>query len=632
MCGIAGVVRPESGDDRIAADLERMRPGIASRGPDGHGMLHRSGVGLLNTRLAVIDLETGDQPVWNESRDVACVFNGEIYNFRQLRRDLADNGHELATRGDTEVLVHLYEDHGPDFVHHLHGMYAFALYDLRRRRVVLARDRFGIKPLYVAAVPGGTAFASSIASLLALGVPGDPDEAAIAEYLRFYKVPEPRTAYRAIRALLPGHVRTIEVDRGIEVSTRFYRPAVRDPAQAADGCPAEAETTARYRFREAVASHLVADVEVGAFLSGGIDSSLVVAEAQRQSARPLRTYAFGFSGSSAHDEAPFAAEVARHLGTRHETLELAATPEALVRRALAATQQPFAVASFLPLLELSERAARDVKVVLTGDGGDEVGLGYPWYRWSRLAARLAVRGKANGRLESSLRAVERRVSRRPALGGLRRAVKFTRGAVQGAARASDVWRYDLTADEALALLAPEHREGARRGPPRSPTEAAWTVGVGDVGALRLADLEVLLRDEMLPKLDRAGMAHGLESRVPLLDDRFVDAMLAVPAERHLDHPRGKSLLRSWAGELLPGVDFERPKHGFDVPVQGWLDGSLRSDVERLLLQPGSSSGLIDAGAAHGVVRRMRAGVPGAGHTLYAMLVAALWFEQAGLAG
>jgi asparagine synthase (glutamine-hydrolysing) len=621
MCGIAGIIQPTANDQQIARDLDRMGPGIASRGPDGRGQLVGQGVGLLNTRLAVIDLEGGHQPIWNEDRTVGCVFNGEIYNYVELRHSLRRAGHSFATHSDTEVLAHLYEEHGRDLVRRLHGMYAFAIHDSRQRRVLVGRDRLGIKPLYVAPLPGGMAFASSIASLLALGLSSDPDPAALAEYFRFYKVPEPRTAYGAISTLLPGHLLDIDTRTGSARVERFYRVAKPDVADLDD---ADAEGRARHALRRAVASHVTAaDVEVGAFLSGGVDSSLVVAEAQQVARRPLRTFSVTFSGAEErYDESRFAEDVARRLGARHETVRVESPPAELVRRAISAANQPFSVASFLPLLVLSEHAARELKVVLTGDGGDEVGFGYPWYRWMSWTTRPAP-APTRRAVDALFRPVERRLSSQAQLRRLRRAAKFARGALVGGAAASDTWRYDLGAGEALRLLDSEHRPSRQSHP--SPSELVWRPELGKGEALRHADLEVLLRDEMLPKLDRAGMAHGLEGRVPLLDDEFTEAMLAVPMRLHMAHPHGKALLRRWAREAVPGADFERPKHGFDVPIDVWLRSSLRADVDRLLIDP-RRKGLADRHAARAVWRRMEAGVPGAGHTVYALLMAELWFE------
>jgi asparagine synthase (glutamine-hydrolysing) len=619
MCGIAGIVDPSLALDRVEGTVERMLPGIASRGPDGVGRYCTEGVGLLHTRLAIIDLTTGDQPIWNERRTVACVFNGEIYNYRQLRADLQARGHALATTSDTEVLVHLYEDFGQDMLRHVHGMYAFAIHDTERRHVLVARDRLGIKPLYVARVGGGVAFASSIDSLLEAGAKRSIDFEALAQYLRFHEIPEPRTAYRDVRALLPGHLLAIDVRTGVAEERRFYR---RPAPSVAAGDPRDAVGRARKAFEHAVGTHLIADVEVAAFLSGGIDSSLVVGQAQRLAGRPLRTFCMSFRGSGVPDEAPFAERVAKQLGTRHETLEVSEPPGALVRRALVATQQPFAVASFLPLLLLCEQAAREVKVVLTGDGGDEVGFGYPWYGWSRATGRSPR--LRTPRVLHALRGAERRAAQYPGLRSVRRGLKFARGMFDGGARGSDAWRYDLTADEGAAALHPAHRSELVAEP--SPTERAWDGELSSVDAMRCADLEVLLRDEMLPKLDRAGMAFGLEGRVPLLDDDFVEAMLAVPASVHLAHRHGKAVLRSWAAEMVPGVDVERKKHGFDVPIHGWLEGDLRDDVDRLLLRP-SRPGLIDPGFAQRVWAQAQAHGSGAGHAIYAMLVAALWFEK-----
>jgi len=622
MCGISGVVRPTASHDQIAAQLDRMWPGISSRGPDGRGQLISHGVGLLNSRLAIIDLGGGDQPLWNEDRTVGCVFNGEIYNFVSLRESLRREGHSFTSEGDTEVLVHLYEDYGRDLVQHLHGMYAFAIHDTRKRRLLLGRDRVGIKPLYLAQLPGGIAFASSIASLLALDVSSDPDFAAIAEYFRFYKIPEPHTAYLAISTLLPGHVLDIDTRTGRGDTERFYSASNRE--KRSRGAFDDAAALAHGAMVRAVTSHvLTSDVEVGAFLSGGIDSSLVVAEAQRVVSRPLRTFSVTFAGADdRYDESRFAEDVAHRLGTIHETIRVESPPTDLVRHAIAAVHQPFAVASFLPLLALSKHAAQQVKVVLTGDGGDEIGFGYPWYRWmyyttagTRISSRRAV--------EVLLRPVERGLPG-PQLRHLRRAAHFARGAVAGGAAASDIWRYHISGSEAVGMLRRDLRPG---GDIRaSPSELVWSSELGRREALRQADLEVLLRDEMLPKLDRAGMAYGLEGRVPLLDDEFMEAMLQVPTRAHMAHPEGKGLLRRWAAEAVPGADFDRPKHGFDVPIDMWLRGSLHADVDRLLLQPGRH-GLVDYDAAQAMWGCMQAGIPGAGHTLYALLLAELWFEM-----
>ncbi|MDQ4044020.1 MAG: asparagine synthase (glutamine-hydrolyzing), partial [Chloroflexota bacterium] len=539
MCGIAGVVRCGVRRERISEDLDRMWEGIASRGPDGRGQLAEVGIGLLNARLAVIDPAGGGQPVWSEDRSIGCVFNGEIYNFQGLRVQLEQRGHRFSTCCDTEVLVHLYEERKEDLVEDLRGMYAFAIYDRKRKAVVLGRDRFGMKPLFVAKVDRGIAFASSISSLLSLGVSQDPDIAALTQYFRFLKVPEPATAYREVSSLLPGYMMEIDVVTGVA--------AIRPGAQIGgptnfSGSNGDADSVARAKacFRRAIESHLVADVNVGAFLSGGIDSSLVVAEAQSIASNPLRTFSISFPGDARYDETSRAKEVAERVGTVHETIPARSPSADDLRLAIGAAQQPFAVASFLPMLRLCETAVREVKVVLTGDGGDEVGAGYPWYRWIRWAGASRSGPLRTMIGDSLLRGLERRMSDETAGGrALRRTVKFLRGVVLGGPRASDAWRYEVTNLEARRLLRPEHRSLVPTKELRSPTELAWRDGDGGAGSLRRADLEVLLRDEMLPKVDRAGMAFGLEGRVPLLDDDFVTAMLAIPVEEHLSDPRGK---------------------------------------------------------------------------------------------
>lgn len=622
MCGIVGVVRPRATRPELGRTLDRMYSGIATRGPDGQGRLVRPGVGLLNTRLAIVDVVGGDQPIWNEDHTVGCVFNGEIYNFSYLRRRLEGLGHRFATCCDTEVLVHLYEEYGAGLVEAIHGMFSFAIYDLHRECVVIGRDRLGIKPLYVAPISGGLVFGSSIRSLLDAGVSSDPDVSALAEYLRFYKVGEPRTAYKAIRTLLPGHTMTVDAVTGLHSQEKFFQVAELSPF--VEGQDIESlEAAAHDAFRAAVKTHLSADVEVGAFLSGGVDSSLVVAEAQEIAGLPLRTYSIAFLGAHGFNEAPWAERVASHLGTNHETFEVRSAALDLLHESLDACDQPFAIASFLPMLSLSRLASKQLKVVLTGDGGDEVGFGYPWYRW----IDRTVTGRVSGRptVPATLLGMERMATRLGA-NRIRRAAKFARGAALGGPGASDAWRYDLTGDGALSLLVPEFRHAAENGSLATPTERGWAAGMNQVDALRRADLSVLLRDEMLPKVDRSTMAAGVEARVPLLDDAFVAAMVAVPSGRHMAHPSGKSLLRKWLREALPGLDLDRPKHGFDVPIQHWLRTDLRPEVERLLLAP-RRFGLIDAAAARVVWSRAEAGAPGAGHTVYAMLLAELWFER-----
>jgi asparagine synthase (glutamine-hydrolysing) len=580
------------------------------------------GVGLVNARLAVVDIPGGDQPIWNERRTVGCVFNGEIYNFSELRDLLSRRGHRLSTTCDTEVLVHLYEDVGASLVDDIHGMFSFAIYDALKEQVLIGRDRLGIKPLYLAHLSDGIAFASSIRSLLDLGVSKDPDISAIAEYLRFYKVGEPRTSYLAIRTLLPGNTMTVDVRSMQTRQNSFF--SVGDLKVAVDTTGAEAE--ARDALSAAVRSHLVADVEVGAFLSGGIDSSLVVAEAQKASTRPLRTFSIAFAGTGAFNEAPWAERVAHHLGTQHQTIEIESAPLELLHESLDACHQPFAIASVLPLLLLSKAASAHLKVVLTGDGGDEVGFGYPWYRWMDRTSRRFVRDHRNAAL--ALEWAER-LATRGASNRLRRAAKFARGFVLGGPDASDAWRYDVTCKGAIRLLSPEARPDTRADASQSPTARAWSSDFKPVDALRRADLSVLLRDEMLTKVDRATMAAGIEARVPLLDDSFVAAMVAVPTSQHLAHQGGKALQRKWLSETVPGLDFNRPKRGFDVPIQQWLRGDLRSEVDRLLLAPGRSR-LIDRDAARAVWSRAEGGAPGAGHTVFAMLLAEIWWDREGI--
>ncbi|MCW3015828.1 MAG: hypothetical protein JWO02_2920, partial [Solirubrobacterales bacterium] len=376
MCGIAGQLH-RNGRPVDQDVLARMCAALEHRGPDARGTFVDGHVGLGIQRLAVIDLVTGDQPVANEDGSVVVVLNGEIYNYRQLRRTLEQRGHRLATEGDTETIVHLYEDHGPDCVHHLHGMFAFALWDARRRTLMLARDRIGKKPLFYALRDDTLTFASELGALLCdPEQPRAADPVALDRYLMYGYVPAPLTAFRGVRKLPPAH--RLLLRDGVEARIDRYWQLDAPVAGRAAGDPRELHERVRDELRAATRRRLVADVPVGAFLSGGIDSSAVVAAMAEQVSGPVRTFSIGFE-NEAYDELPQARLVSRLFGTAHEEFVVRPDAVALVPRIVRHYGEPFADSSAIPTFQLAELTRRSVTVALNGDGGDECFAGYTRY-------------------------------------------------------------------------------------------------------------------------------------------------------------------------------------------------------------------------------------------------------------
>ena len=423
MCGIVGkITAPNAGE--VERDvLERMCVALEHRGPDSRGLFVGEGSGLGIQRLRVVDLVTGDQPIYNEDRSVVVVLNGEIYNFAELRAQLRSAGHRLATKGDTEVIVHLYEEYGVDCVRHLHGMFAFALWDRKRRRLLLARDRIGKKPLFYA-VPdgGGLAFASELRALLEDGsIPREVDPRAVDRFLAYGYVPAPMSIFKAVRKLPPAH--TLVLEDGAVTLSRYWRLDFSRKMKVSD--PRELHEPIRDAIRKATRRRMVADVSVGAFLSGGIDSSAVVAAMAESSSGAVKTFSIGFDRDG-FNELPYARRVAEQFGTDHH--EFMVRPDAieLVPRIVRQYGEPFADASAIPCFYLAEMTRQQVTVALNGDGGDESFAGYTRYTANRLAGRLdrvpaslkrlaaSAASQLNGREVTSVASKARRLLRGPA--------------------------------------------------------------------------------------------------------------------------------------------------------------------------------------------------------------------------
>jgi asparagine synthase (glutamine-hydrolysing) len=618
MCGIAGIVLADPGG-RVDPDLlEGMAEAIAHRGPDGQAIWTAPGVGLASRRLAIIDPPGGDQPLFNEDGSVTCVYNGEIYNFRELRRDLEARGHRFASRTDGEVLCHLYEEHGEAMLPRLRGMFAFAIWDARRRRLLLARDRFGIKPLYHARVPGGLAFASELKALATLpGVSRDLDPVALSDYLTYLYVPAPRSILAGAGKLPPGSLLRFRGGRW-ETATWWEPPP---PGQGAPLPPQEAAGELLRRLRETVRAHLVADVPVGAFLSGGLDSSTVVALMAEASSSPVRTFTVGFEGAGAYDERPAAREVARRFGCHHHEVVANRGLVNWLPRLVAAFDEPFADSSAIPTYQVSALAAERLPVVLSGDGGDELFCGYDWYRWHQLLRPAGI-------LPRGLREVLARAGRR-ALPETGRAVGLTARARRMLADAAldprDRYLRRITCfgDDARGRLLTGPSEGDRVA---AGLYGAVPDGTGPVERMAYADLRLGLPDDMLTKVDRAAMAHGLEVRVPFLDTDLADFVWGLPTHVKLRGIRTKRLLRRAMREILPAATLSRGKQGFGVPIGDWLREESAAWRPLLARSRAVAEGYLRAEPVAELAHQHLAGGHDLGHQLWALLTLEVWFR------
>ena len=618
MCGICGVVSREAAADR--ALLESMSSTLFHRGPDSGGISVEGGAGLAARRLAIIDLETGDQPLTNEDGSVVVVQNGEIYNYRELRSELEHAGHRFRTQGDTEVLAHLYEERGPAFAEALRGMFAVAVWDAPRRRLVLARDRFGIKPLYYHSAPGMLAFASEPKALICRPeISREIDLEALDAFLAFSFVPAPLSIFRDIRKLPPGSTLIWESQRPEPVIERYAAPrpvGIGDVRREDEGDLAEELLE---RLRDSVRAHLIADVPVGVLLSGGIDSCMLAALASEQTGR-VSTFTIGYD-ETAFDERPLARLLAERYGTDHH--ELVVRPDAVeLLPALAeAFDEPFADSSAIPTYLVSKLARRHVKVALSGEGGDELFGGYNYYTGHVLAHRLAP-------FASVLRPFVERLptSTRGASSLDWRAKRWTRFARLSPLDRHYAWK---------SVFAPEERAALRNGwePPASPLDLlrghyAESEGSEELARMMGLDVAVFMVDDMLVKTDRASMAHSLEARVPILDPVVAELALALPTAMKVRGLGKKRLLRRAVGPLLPREILEGKKRGFSAPIGAWLRGELQP-LARELLSPSNLArqGLFRSEPVTRLIDEHAAGRADNSRKLWALLTFALWHDR-----
>ncbi len=598
MCGICGLVSLHGDSSPDRAVLEAMNETMVHRGPDSDGILVDGPVGLAVRRLSIIDLEGGDQPIANEDRSVHVVQNGEIYNYRELRAELERCGHRFSTRSDTEVLVHLYEERGPRFVEALRGMFAVALWDSRRRRLVLARDRFGIKPLYYRIAGTTLSFGSELKALLRQpGFEREVDLDALEAFLAFNSIPAPLTIFSGVRKLPPGHLLTWE---GSEAEIECFarpRPVAATEVRSEDDQELAAEL--RERLRDSVRAHLVADVPVGVLLSGGVDSSVLTALAAAESAERVSTFSIGFEESS-FDELSAARVVADHYGTDHHELVVRPDAAELLPRLVEAFDEPFADSSALPTYLVSQLAAGSVKVALSGEGGDELFGGYYTYVADHIAPRLAPAARA-------LRGVVERLPSSSAKASLDyKAKRFVRGAHLPPLERHQAWK-EIFSSEARAELVARRRDGISNPIDLHRARYEETEGAEPLARLQDIDLGIYLVDDLLVKTDRASMAHSLEARVPFCDPTVAELALALPTSKKVRGLAKKRLLRQAVAPLLPRSIVRARKQGFSVPMAAWLRGELEPFAREVLatetvarqgyLHPGQVSRLIDAHVA-----------------------------------
>jgi asparagine synthase (glutamine-hydrolysing) len=615
MCGICGAVGAGSGvDERRIGD---MLDAIEHRGPDEKGIHLEPGVALGAQRLSIIDLPGAGQPLKNEDGSVVLVFNGEIYNFRELQEGLRRNGHSLRSNGDGEVIVHLYEELGERCVEELGGMFAFALWDRRKRRMLIARDRLGIKPLYYASAPGSLVFGSEIKALLQHpAVEARLDLAALGRFLALKYVPAPQTMFAGVSALPPGHL-LVSDERGVRIE-RYWDVSFRSEGPGGD----EGESAERLLdlLRRCVRDQLVSDVPFGAFLSGGLDSSTVVALMSEFLAAPVRTFAVGYGDVPETGELPYARMVAQRWGTEHEDVLVTAGDFIdLAERVVWHLDQPIADNACVANYVVARLAAGRVKMVLTGEGGDELFAGYARYSGERLSPLFR-------RLPGPARRMPFALSARfPAM-------RRPKIALYALSHTDDVRRFvnwfPLFNDDMRRELATGELASALDS---APPEAVFADHLrradadDPLGRMLYVDTKLWLPDDLLARGDKMSMAASLEARVPLLDHRMVEFAAGLPSNLKLRGMARKYLLKRAARELLPDEILERPKQGFPVPLSTWFRGEARQFLRDHLSESQiKRRGLFDPGYVGGLLDEHEARRADHGALLWGLLAFELW--------
>ncbi|MEO0575365.1 MAG: asparagine synthase (glutamine-hydrolyzing) [Pseudomonadota bacterium] len=614
MCGIAGISGPDAASRWGQPVVKAMTDAIVHRGPDGEGFLAKGDVVLGHRRLSIIDLEGGDQPIFNEDRSIAIVFNGEIYNYKELREDLVKRGYQFATHSDTETIVHLYQEYGVAAVEHMIGMFAFALWDDNKQRLFIARDRLGEKPLYYSMDKGNIAFASELKALAPTPwLSADIDAQSVADYLALGYVPSPKTILAGAQKLPPAHCLVWEA--GQARLHRYWEVEYDQPRRTAP----ESEIVDEFEslLRSAIKMQLRSDVPVASFLSGGIDSSLISALAAEEYSGVLKTFTVGFN-EQAFDESGDAQRVADYLKTDHHTFIVEDDQLAMLPELVQHYDEPFADPSMLPTHFVTRAASEQVKVCLSGDAGDELFGGYRRYlppRSERIgdaipgALRRTVSGLLAGRVPMHWKGA-----------GL-----LDRLSVDGAARyLRSIGVFGET--ERMALFRAEHDSVVQ------PDEHYFSDHWNEQGAAyerkMYTDLHHYLTDDILVKVDRAAMKNSLEVRVPLLDHRIVEFAATVPNTLRINDGSQKVMLRKLLQRLLPEWVLNKPKQGFGLPIGSWFRGSASADIlEPLLRSDARCNAFFDQRYVHTLVSEHQKGQRDLSARIWSLLCLEMWLES-----
>lgn len=625
MCGIVGLYNRKEGQSSIAGLVDRMCQAIVHRGPDDQGMFVEPGVGLGMRRLSIIDVEGGHQPISNEDGTVTVVFNGEIYNFRALREELERRGHRFRTRTDTEVIVHAYEEDGPDCVKHFNGIFAFAVWDSRRKRLLLARDRMGVKPLYYRHTGDSLAFGSEIKALLTLP---DADRVldleAAAQFFRLGFVTAPRTLFRGISKLPAGW--WLLAENGTVQLQRYWDLEFKqqDSLLSFEDCCEQLRTV----LQEAVSGQMVSDVPLGAFLSGGVDSTAIVAFMKQATTSEVRTFSIGFDQQHAyHNEAPFAEAAAKALGTKHETLIVHPNVAGLLPQLVEKLDEPLTDTSFILSYLVSDLAHRSVKVALSGLGADELFGGYRRYLGPMLRGTVSwipasLRQKLGSELDRRLKA-----DRGSVAGNLGRYGKALSRTLHLSMGEQYVGLLSVMSVEQIAALMPGSISAQD---PGAELVALYegAPAVNPIDRLAYVDAKTVLPESLLLLSDKMGMAASLEVRVPFLDNKVVEFVQQVPAEYRLRGFTLKRLLKAAMKGVVPDFVLTRSKRGFGTPMSAWLRNELRPMMQGLLdVGRLRREGVLNADAVGSIITTHEAGKEDGTEAIMALMMFELWRER-----
>jgi len=625
MCGIAGKLYLRSDTPVVPETVARMCDTLRHRGPDDEGIYVDGPLGMGMRRLSIIDLSTGKQPISNEDETVWTVYNGEIYNFPELRVSLEAKGHRFYTHTDTEVIVHLYEEYEEDFVTHLAGMFAIALWDTRQKKLLLARDRVGIKPLYYSVGLDRLVFGSEIKALLQDGVPREIDPQALHDYLSFNYVPGPRTIFSHIRKLPPGHLLTCKSG---DVKVRSYWELHYQENVSKNGTHAEEEYCEALHdlLKTTVKQHLISDVPLGVFLSGGIDSSSLVALMREVSSQTIQTFSIGFSEQS-YDELAHARVIAKAFATDHHELVVRPQVIDLLPELIRYFDEPFADSTAIPVYCVSKLAREHVKVALSGEGGDEVFAGYETYSAYKFAALYQRLPKflATSVIPAMIRRLPVSHDR---VSFDYKAKRFVNGALLPPVEGHYWWKVIFTEEAKAALYAAGSNGFAD--PVRLYHQVYEQCTASDILTKILhIDLKISLPDYILVKADRMSMATSLEARVPFLDHRVVEFAAALPPHLKL---RGltqkKYILRKAMARHLPAQILRGKKRGFNVPIPVWLRGELRDVVHDVLSpQRVKEAGLFNPETVSSLIQDHEAMRMDYSRNIWSLLIFSLWYDE-----